>query len=147
MILNEDFKLTPSNISTFRFTPKKVMLEKGIQLHRFYTSDDNKFGAFWLSDQTLMSIKQFANSRNAKISEVARPWMAIRKEWNPQMNNLIHARLLEPVYAFVGPTRYQSTIDNGNVLFMGNSEQIFLPNLVEGKHITQLGWELSLIHI
>ena len=78
-------------------------------------------------------MRDFAGRNLQALVEIARSWGAVKYEWNKKMNYLAEVRLITDCYVWEGPAKFQSITGQSNVLFMGNSNQIFLPNLT-GDH-------------
>ncbi|MGB0931798.1 MAG: hypothetical protein ACPGVB_13535, partial [Chitinophagales bacterium] len=58
--------------------------------------------------------------------------LAVKTEWNPQMDHICIGELIHPAYAWQGRCRYQPLSDaSSNVLLMGGLNQIYLPNLLD----------------
>lgn len=132
MILNENYVLKKAEAETFRFTPQKKKLAKGTRLCRFVTLGESYIvGSFWTDLMTYNRMKHFAKQSGASVATVARAWSAIKYEWNTKMHYVCEIRLKKDCYAWEGPAKYQSTTQKSNVLWMGNGNQIFLPNLTD----------------
>lgn len=131
-ILNQRYIISNDTLNTFRGTPSKIRFEKGEEFYRIITPGQNYvLGAYWFREAALKKMKQFAKANNCSLEEVARPWQAVQVGWNKKMSHVCQIRLKTPCYAWVGPSRFQPTIEGSNVLYMGNTEQVFLPNLTE----------------
>lgn len=135
MILNENFQITDGDKSTFRYTPNKQKLRNGTRLYRFVTPNRNTIlGQYWLDYQSYSNMKAFAEKQKCSLIQVARTWSAVKYAWNPEMNGLCEIMLKQDCYAWVGLAKFQqyddpNHPDSKNVLFMGNANQVFIPNL------------------
>lgn len=72
---------------------------------------------------------------------------AVKWEWNNSMDNFLRVRILKPVYAFVGPTKWQNTqfsvdkeataLPANRLALIGGDTQYCIPNLTNA-HIAEL---------
>ncbi len=129
-ILNEELTIGFREKNTFRFPPKRVLLTVGTVLYRFVTPSENQIleGAYWMNQSTYDRIRRYAKDRES-MGEVARAWGAVNEKWNSRMNCICKIILTASCYAWVGPAKHQPSTKGRNISFMGNGEQIFLPNL------------------
>ncbi len=132
MIYNHEYQLNESELSTFRGIPQRMIWPQGVSLYRLMTPGQNRrYSPFWFSKSTFNQILAQMEDRGLSFEDVARPRLAVKKEWNTTMSQLCMLSLLEPVYVWKGPTKYQPHSDGySNVLLMGGLEQILVPNLV-----------------
>ena len=106
---------------------------------------DGSVTAFWFSlepveegDTGLAGLQQRSVILTSETPITARARGAVTRQWNP-MTGLLRARLLAPVYGFVGQCSCQP-IDEApwlsNVFFIGGAWQLWIPNL-SAQTITQ----------
>jgi hypothetical protein len=144
MIHNEDITQAPLQVlKTFRGQKAQKMLLHANHLLYKYTAyplikPDGSVTEFWSSvepivpnDPGLKGHEQRAAILNNAPSNLARARSAVTQQWNP-MTNLLKAKLLFPVYAFVGQCSGQ-VIDedakHSNTFFIGGAWQLWIPNL------------------
>ncbi|WP_116127017.1 hypothetical protein [Lewinella sp. IMCC34183] len=140
--LNEDFTPPTSAVSTFRGNPRRQLYPAHTTLYRFVTPGQNEIlGQYWMSRDLYKSICGFAKGKLSK-GEVARAWGAVNENWNEKMSCVVKVRLNRDAYGWTGPARHQLSRQGANVLFMGNGEQIYLPNL-KGADVTHEHFEYA----
>lgn len=144
MILNEDILLPPANVlKTFRGHKAQRKLLQANHLLYKYTAyplikRDGGVTEFWSSVEPIVPAdpgfkgqEQRAGVLNASPTNLARARSAVTQQWNP-MTNLLKAKLVSQVYAFVGQCSGQ-VIDeearHANTFFIGGAWQLWIPNL------------------
>ncbi len=102
---------------------------------------------WWCSCDDLDTTLRRCQNLRISLRRYARARLAVIWEWQNSMENLLRARLMQPVYAFVGPTKWQNTqfsIDKENtelpanrLTLIGGDTQYCIPNLTT-THIAEL---------
>jgi hypothetical protein len=151
MILNDTirFEMAPENVRKAfrRQQATKKLLHSGHQLYKFtgYSlfRPDGSVTPFWFSvspitpgDTGLAGLQERSVVLTSEASTTARARGAVTRQWNP-MTGLLRARLVAPVYGFIGQCSGQP-IDEApsNVFFIGGAWQLWIPNLT-AQTITQ----------
>lgn len=139
--LNEHLALSAEARLTFAGRPeKRLFWDSSAFIYRLVTLAERERGGFsgnallggsWFQQKVWDEIRRSGERLDLTITEVARPGFAVREEWNPKMDWLIRACLRLPVYGWIGRAKHQliSSKPDENVVYMGNLEQLFLPNL------------------
>ena len=119
--------------ASFRGIPKQVTLPSGTKLYRIVTpGQNNNLGEYWFSEPTFKAILDQMKKQNHSFETVARPRLAVQKAWNLSMSHIVIFKLSVEMAAWIGPVRFQPHSSRlPNVLFMGNLEQIYIPNLAK----------------
>ena len=131
----------PSDIrSTFRGSPEATTFRPGERFCRFVTRGENSLeGPWWVRQDEMSRLEAHARRLGLPIQEVARARMAVREAWSSRMDFLVTARLLCSAVGWVGKTRHQNLADTGplrNVSYIGDGEQVYLPNLLCDNRFT-----------
>ncbi len=102
---------------------------------------------WWCSSEHLDATLQRCKNLRVSLRRYARARLAVIWEWSNSMDNLLRARLLQPVYGFVGPAKWQNTqfsIDEqytklpaNRLTLIGGDTQYCIPNLTSA-HVTQM---------
>jgi hypothetical protein len=102
---------------------------------------------FWCSAEDLDGILQRCINLGVSLRRYARARLAVKWEWNNSMENMLRTRTLQPIYAFVGPTKWQNshfTIDkektglsDNRLALIGGDTQYCIPNLTTA-HIAEV---------
>jgi hypothetical protein len=146
MILNNTirFEMAPENVRKAfrRQQATKKLLHSGHGLYKFTAyplfRPDGSVTPFWFSvipitpgDTGLAGLQQRSVVLTSEESTTARARGAVTRQWNP-MTGLLRARLLAPVYGFIGQCSGQP-IDEApwlsNIFFIGGAWQLWIPNL------------------
>jgi|HubBroStandDraft_6_1064221.scaffolds.fasta_scaffold646409_2 hypothetical protein len=108
---------------------------------------DGSITEWWCSADELDATLQRCKNLQVSLRRYARARLAVVWEWNNSMDHFLRARLLQPAYAFVGPTKWQNTqssIDNektklpaSRLALIGGATQYCIPNLTN-LHIVEL---------
>jgi hypothetical protein len=145
-IKNEDYdfaRSAPPDVKTsFRGLPQRALLNSGNKIFRFITLGENATDSgFWISEKIYRYFQEWSINSGVPLSELARARLAVKLNWSSRMDTLCAATLRHNVYAFAGPTQYQSLLDadrrflakrmgpQPNVLLMGNFEQLWIPGI------------------
>jgi len=96
---------------------------------------------WWCSADDLEATLQRCKNLQVSLRRYARARLAVKWEWNNSMDNLLRARILQPVYAFVGPTKWQNTqfsvdkeataLPAKRLALIGGDTQYCIPNLTK----------------
>jgi hypothetical protein len=102
---------------------------------------------WWCSADDLDATLQRCKNLQISLRRYARSRLAVRWEWRNSMDNLLRARILQPVYAFVGSTKWQNTqfsvdkeetaLPANRLALIGGDTQYCIPNLTN-SHIAEL---------
>jgi len=102
---------------------------------------------WWCSADDLHATLQLCKNLQVSLRRYARARLAVTWEWGNSMERLLHARLLQPVYAFVGLTKWQNTqltvdkvdtqLPANRLALIGGGNQYCIPNLTV-SHIVEL---------
>lgn len=102
---------------------------------------------WWCSDDDLDPTLQRCKNLQVSLRRYARARLAVIWEWKNSMDDLLRARILQPVYAFVGPTKWQNTqfsmdkedtrLPANRLALLGGDTQYCIPNLTIA-HIAEL---------
>lgn len=102
---------------------------------------------WWCSADDLDSTLRRCQNLHISLRRYARARLAVIWEWQNSMEKLLRARLLQPVYAFIGPTKWQNTqfsIDKedtqlpaNRLTLIGGDIQYCIPYLMS-SHIAHL---------
>lgn len=97
---------------------------------------------FWCSAQDLDEVLKRCMNLRVSLRRYARARLAVKWEWKNSMDNLLRARTLQPLYAFVGPTKWQNThfsvdqqdtrLPENRLTLIGGDTQYCIPNLTTG---------------
>jgi hypothetical protein len=151
MILNDTirFEMAPQKVRKAfrRQQATKKLLHSCRQLYKFtgypLFRPDGSVTPFWFSvipitpgDTGLAGLQERSVVLTSEESTTARARGAVTRQWNP-MTGLLRARLVAPVYGFIGQCSGQP-IDEApsNVFFIGGAWQLWIPNLT-AQTITQ----------
>jgi hypothetical protein len=148
MLLNEVHELTVVERHAFGRPPKETVFQQDTVLHRFVTRGENaSHGDWWITSAILESLRTHAARSKVPLPAVVRARLAIARHWSPRLDFMVSARLSIPARGWVGAARHQP-VDAGrshaNVVFLGGTEQVLLPNLLGDTYRTQL--KVSLAH-
>ncbi len=103
---------------------------------------------WWVDGNLLAPARDACTRLHCTLQEFARARYAVSYDWN-SMDNLLEARLIQPVYAFIGETRGVSshferdksgnvtTTPLDNVRLIGGNAQYCIPNLTTA-HIVEI---------
>jgi len=107
---------------------------------------------WWCSADELDTTLQRCKNLQISLRRYARSRLAVKWEWNNSMDNLLRARILQPVYAFVGLTKWQNTrfsmdkeataLPANRLALIGGDVQYCIPNLTNA-HIAKLSCTLA----
>jgi hypothetical protein len=107
---------------------------------------------WWCSAEDFDTTLERCKNLQISLRRYARSRLAVKWEWNNSMDNLLRARILQPVYAFVGLTKWQNTrfsIDKeatalpaNRLALIGGDLQYCVPNLTNA-HITKQSCTLA----
>lgn len=102
---------------------------------------------WWCSGDDLDPTLNRCQNLKVSLRRYARARLAVIWEWGNSMDNLLRARLLQPVYAFVGPAKWQDThfsmdredtqLPANRLALIGGDTQYCIPNLTPA-HIAEL---------
>ncbi|MBL8736756.1 MAG: hypothetical protein JNL12_10045 [Planctomycetes bacterium] len=141
MILNDLHVLTAGERHAFGRPPQEQVFQPGTVLHRFVTRGENASqGDWWVTSATLELLRTHATRSKVPLANVVRARLAIARHWSPRLDFLVSARLSIAARGWVGAARHQrvdATRANANVVFLGGTEQVLLPNLLGDTHRTQ----------
>jgi len=131
--------------ASFKGPPRRVCLPGASKIFRFITLGENATDSgFWITERVYSYFRQWSVGSGIPLSELARARLAVKLNWSSRMDTLCAATLRHSIYAFAGPTHYQSRLDSDprflakgigpqpNVLLMGNFEQLWLPEISLG---------------
>lgn len=148
MLLNELHELTAGERQAFGRPPQEHVFQPGTVLHRFVTRGENASqGDWWVTSATLESLRTHAARSKVSLPAVVRARLAIARHWSPRLDFMVSARLSIPARGWVGAARHQpvdADRSRANVVFLGGTEQVLLPNLLGDTYRTQR--KVSLAH-
>lgn len=124
-----------------RFTVKRLF-PAGYELYKFtqypLANSDGAVTRWWSSvapldddDPGFHTSSQRASGLGVSGQQFARARSAVTAQWNA-MDGLLRARLLLPVYGFVGRCSHQKFDERpeyANVVYIGGAWQLWIPNL------------------
>lgn len=131
--LNESINVLPAHLAkAFLGVPEKKLLPAGTKLCKQVTAQANfnRLSEWWIlrSDWDLQTKRAVAIAANS--AQMVRAQQAVRNDWQPDLEQILHAQLLQPVYAWAGRARWQPLNSNDpKVMLIGGGMQICIPNL------------------
>jgi hypothetical protein len=141
MLLNEVHELTAGERHAFGRPPQETVFQPHTVLHRFVTRGENASqGDWWITSATLEVLRSHAARSKVPLPAVVRARLAIARHWSSQLDFLVSARLAIAARGWIGPARHQpvdAERSRTNVVVLGGTEQVLLPNLLGDTHRTQ----------
>jgi hypothetical protein len=131
--LNENLQTLPAKwAKEFIGVPERQLLPAGTKLCKRVTAQKefNRFSEWWI----LKKDWDIQTQRGAAISvspeQVTRAHQAVSNDWQENLQQMVHAQLMQPVYAWIGRARWQPlNSTDTKVILIGGGMQICIPNL------------------
>jgi hypothetical protein len=137
-ILNEDVEfldLTPEQQGSFRGGAahvRKQLLPPGTQLRKRVSDGGgfNRESAYWtLEEDWKLHIEQ-RRAPGVTKDAAAKARLAVSDDFQPNLNRQLYARLLQAVWAFRGPAKWQPLQQSDpKAVLIGGAPQVVIPNL------------------
>jgi hypothetical protein len=144
----------------FRGIPRRVLLNPGEFLYRFksnrFLTHEGQPSAWWLPAEAVEEIRRLQRDTKLSFEEVVRATCSLAFDFQGKCAFELRARLLVPIYAFIGPISRESLLvdpyaGRGKKFnpelsklrsLSGYLNQLFVPNL-KSANLSPAHWAIS----